>query len=152
VGNYWDAVVLCGLGVLTGAVLCGWRPPGYERWQRWQAERRALQQEREQEFKAQQLIRDIHKRAEQISRERVKRGLPAKVTYAEWEEFLATRRLEYVCPGRMNLIPKHDDERGSSGPLVTALIAPWNSTIAHRVGRRRRNARAHRSKKARRYD
>ena len=70
-GDWWGAAGLYGLGVLTGAVLCGWRPPGYERWLRWQAERRALQQEREQEFKARQLIRDIHKRAEQISRERV---------------------------------------------------------------------------------
>ena|SRR6516164_5274676 len=110
--DLWSVAVIYGLGVLTGAVLCGWRPPGYERWQRWLSERRALRQEREQEFKAQQIKREIYKRGEQISRERVKRGLPPEVTYAEWEEFLATKRLEYGPwgdDGQSCLLPRKDE-------------------------------------------
>jgi hypothetical protein len=110
--NVWGALIIYGVGVLTGAVLCGWRPPGYERWQRWQAERSSLRQERERDFKARQLIRDIHKQAEKYRKERLERGLPAKVTNAEWEEFLATRRLEYGPwgdDGQSCLLPQREE-------------------------------------------
>jgi hypothetical protein len=55
-----SALLLYGLGVLTGAVLCGWSPQFLERWL---ARRRA----REEEFKARQFKRVIQKEFEKAA-------------------------------------------------------------------------------------
>jgi hypothetical protein len=55
----------------------------------WLARRRT----RERELEAQRIIRNVKEEAEKIRRERIKQGLPAEITYAEWEEFLTTKRM-----------------------------------------------------------
>jgi hypothetical protein len=82
----WSAFLLYGLGVLTGAVLCGWSPQFLARWQ---ARRRA----EERDFKDRQFKRVIQKAVEKARSERLEQGKPAEVTDAEWEDYLTTKRL-----------------------------------------------------------
>ena len=59
-GDWWGAAGLYGLGVLTGAVLCGRSPEFLERWQ-------AQRQAREAEFKARSFKRTILKEWEKVA-------------------------------------------------------------------------------------
>jgi hypothetical protein len=58
VGSWWGAAGLYGLGVLTGAVLCGWSPQWLERWQ---ARRQAGEGEFKDQFKRMILLKDWEK-------------------------------------------------------------------------------------------
>jgi hypothetical protein len=105
VGDWWGAVGLYGLGVLTGAVLCGWSPQFLERWEA----RRRAQEERHQAWR---IKREILKVAEKARSERVKQGKPAEITDAEWEDYLTTKKLKYGPwgdDGQSCLWPRRDE-------------------------------------------
>jgi hypothetical protein len=105
--DVWSALLLYGLGVLTGAVLCGWSPQFLERWL---ARRRA----EEREFKDRQFKRVIQREFEKVRSERVKQGKPAEVSYAEWEEYLTTKHLadgQWGDDGQSCLWPQRDEPK-----------------------------------------
>jgi hypothetical protein len=78
VGDWWDAAGLYGLGVVTGAILCGWFPKVLERWE---ARRRAWEE-------GHQAWRNAEDGRESPQR----KGNPAEITDAEWEDYLTTKQ------------------------------------------------------------